>query len=93
MGTIQVTVSTSGGERDIDRNGYTLSIDGGPDRIIAMNDTVTATVLVKRSHLVRLSGIALNCSTAAADRWVDVVTDKVIVPVSFLVSCFPFSTD
>lgn len=87
MGTIQIIVSTSSAESDIDRDGYTLSIDGGPDKIIAINDTLTTPALPKGAHLVRLSGIALNCSAVTTDRWVNIVTENTIVSVSFLVTC------
>lgn len=92
-GKIKVTVSTTSAGSNINPNGYTVSVDGGANQSIAINDTLTTVPLRKGAHLVRLSGIPLNCSTVATDRWVDIVTDKVIVPISFSITCSSFFTD
>jgi len=87
IGSINIAVSTTSEDDYVDLDGYTIEIDAG--RLIqpvGINDTLNIAAL-KGVHLVRLSGIALNCSTSATDRWIDVADDKTAARVSFSVTC------
>lgn len=90
-GTIEVDVSTSGASIDVDSNGYVLSVDGGAAQAIDVNARMTIPALATGNHVVRLDGVASNCSVAGTNpRSVDVVSD--VNPVSpilvrFSVSC------
>src|ERR1700694_677153 len=90
-GAIQVVVKTGGATRDVDPDGYTMSIDGGPDQVLAIQASVTITDLPAGNHLVRLGGVASNCSVGGTNpRSVDVVAgSNAAAPslVSFFVSC------
>jgi len=90
-GAIAVTVSTAGHNNDLDPDGYALSVDGGPDKAVGVNATVTVADLPTGNHQVRLNGVASNCSVAGTNpRSVDVIDyDKAPSPVSvlFSVSC------
>lgn len=90
-GAIAVTVSTAGANIDLDPDGYTLSIDGGPGQAVAVNAAVTIADLPTGNHLVRLDGLAPNCSVSGTNpRSVDVIASSdASSPVSFSVSCMP----
>ena len=91
-GAIEITVSTAGETVDIDPDGYTLSIDGGRGRAVAVNAAVTIGALPRGKHLVRLDGLAPNCSVDGASvSSVEVITDAGTSRVSFSVSCGPTS--
>jgi hypothetical protein len=86
-GAIEITVSTSA-NIDIDPDGYALSIDGGPGQAVGVNATVMISALPSGKHLIRLDGLAPNCSvTGTNPRSVDVIADEAASPVSFSVSC------
>lgn len=90
-GAIQVVVQTGGASRDVDHDGYTMSIDGGPDQVLAIQATVTIADLPAGNHLVRLGDVASNCSVGGTNpRSVDVVAgSNAAAPsvVSFFVLC------
>ncbi len=90
-GAIRAVVVTTGDPIDRDPDGYTLSIDGGPDQVIAIDGAVTIADLPAGPHLVRLSGVATNCLVDGTNpRSVDVVASPRGAPpvtVSFVVSC------
>jgi hypothetical protein len=87
-GAIEITVSTTGASIDIDPDGYTLTIDTRPAEAVGVNTAVRVGGLRAGPHLVRLDGLAPNCSVSGTNpRWVDVTTDGAASPVSFAVSC------
>ena len=55
-GNVQVSASTTGA--DLDPDGYTVAVDGGAGRSLAVNGTVTFSQLSAGDHTVTLSGIA-----------------------------------
>jgi hypothetical protein len=88
VGVIEITVLTESASVDVDPDGYTLSIDDGPSQGVGVNATVTISALSTGKHLVRLDGLAPNCSVSGANpRSVDVIADQRTSPVSFSVSC------
>jgi hypothetical protein len=90
MGTIEVSVSTAGAITDIDPDGYFLSIDEGPNQAVAVDATVTIGGVRLGAHLVRLDGLAANCTINGANlRSVSVIADAAKSTVSFAVTCFP----
>ena len=59
-GAIVVTTQTIG--TDLDADGYTVSIDGGPAQRISVNGTLAVGRLQTGAHVVVLSDIAANCA-------------------------------
>ena len=94
-GAVAVSVSTTGAAVDLDPDGYSLSIDGGAGQAVAVNSAVTLADLPPGNHLVRLDGLAPNCSIQGSNpRSVDVVASREgrsTVSVSFFVTCIPRS--
>lgn len=87
-GAIEVTVLTESASVDVDPDGYTLSVDGGSSQAVGVNATVTIGALSTGTHLLRLDGLAVNCSVSGANpRSVDVIVDERASPVSFSVTC------
>jgi hypothetical protein len=94
-GSIEITVSTAGENIDVDPDGYILSIDGVPAlrrwlaaRSVGVNATLTVGSLPTGRYLVRLDGLAANCSVSSPNpRSVDVTADEAAFPVPFSVTC------
>jgi dipeptidyl aminopeptidase/acylaminoacyl peptidase len=88
-GAIKVEVETAGASSDVDHDGYTMSIDGGPDQVLPIQASITIADLPAGNHLVRLGGVASNCSVGSTNpRSVDVVANAAAPSVvSFVVSC------
>ena len=85
-GAIGITVSTEGETIDRDPNGYILSIDGAQAQAVDVNAALSIANLPAGTHLVRLDGLAPNCSISGTNpRSVEVVAN--FVAVSFSVSC------
>ncbi len=88
--TIRVTIATAGAPADLDRDGYTLSIDGGVGRPVTGNIEVLIPDVSPGAHLVQLNGLAPNCGVAGTNpRSVDVTGNDTTAPivVSFSVTC------
>lgn len=84
-GAIRVTVTTEGQTPDPD--GYSLSLDGGPETPIGANATVTLDGLPSGARTLRISGLADNCTVSgAAERTVRVETGTTISE-DFVVVC------
>ena len=87
-GVILISVSTTSASTDVDPDGYTLSIDGQPGQPVGVNANVTMGALLAGTHLVRLDGVASNCSVSGPNPLsVYVFPDNAPSPVSFSVSC------
>ena len=85
-GAIGIIVSTAGETIDRDPNGYILSIDGAQAQAVDVNAALSIANLPAGTHLVRLDGLAPNCSISGTNpRSVEVVAN--FVAVSFSVSC------
>jgi PKD domain-containing protein len=87
-GDLTVTTSTTGSS--LDPNGYTVAVDGGTPRSIAINNStgITFTGLAPGDHSVVLSDLASNCTVTngAASRTVSVTAGQATT-VPFTVSC------
>ena len=87
-GAVEISVSTTSASTDVDPDGYALSIDGQPGQIVGVNAMLTIGALVQGTHLIRLDGLASNCSVSGPNpRSVYVWPDKAPWPVTFSVSC------
>ncbi|HMI49615.1 MAG TPA: hypothetical protein VK481_13145, partial [Gemmatimonadaceae bacterium] len=63
-GAVRAFVTTTGSTVDLDTDGYTLSIDGGPEHRVDVSGNVLFDGLLVGSHLVELGGLATNCNVA-----------------------------
>lgn len=71
-GSAQVTVTTTG--RVLDRDGYTLSVDGGTPSAVPINHTLSVAGLTPGTHTLTFAGVAENCQpTGSATQTVQVV--------------------
>src|SRR6267143_570859 len=86
-GNLTVTTSTTGSSLDPD--GYTVTVDGGPNRPIATNNStgVTFTGLTAGSHSVALSGVAANCTVSSANPQTVTVPSGGTATAPFTLSC------
>ena len=64
VGELAVSAATTGS--DLDPDGYTVTVDGGPGQAVGLNGTVTFTGLAEGDHTVALSGVAGNCTVGGA---------------------------
>ncbi len=80
-GTLVVTVRTIGANLDAD--GYTVSVAGGPGEAIGINGSMTFSIM-PITIIVELRGIADNCTVANNPRTVDV---SVPTTTTFVVEC------
>jgi hypothetical protein len=63
-GSLTVTTSTTGS--NLDPDGYTVTVDGGPSQPIATNGSVSFTGPAG-DHQIALSGVAANCTVGGAN--------------------------
>jgi TolB protein len=84
-GSAQVTIATTG--RALDRDGYTVSVDGHADVPVPANHTLTLANLEPGSHTLRFGGIAENCVVAGGTTRAVQVTPGAAAPVQFSVQC------
>jgi len=84
-GDIQVAVRTTGA--DLDPDGYTVALDGGTARPIAINGTMTLSGLGTGSHTVVLSGLTSNCTLSGPNSRQIMVASHETAQVSFTVAC------
>ena len=84
-GSLEVSVSTSGGTPDLD--GYAVSVDGAPGQPIAPNGTLQVADVAGGSHVVTLSGLAFNCQGGDPTPWSGSVSPGMATQVRFTVNC------
>lgn len=84
-GTLQLTIVTTG--QDLDDDGYTATLDCGCFEKVDVNDVATMAGVEPGSHMVLLTGIAVNCELDEANpRWVTVEANET-AEMTFTVSC------
>lgn len=71
-GTLQLVITTDG--RNIDPDGYTLTVGGGPAQSVSIDDTVLVAGLAPGLQTVTLGGVSTNCHPYPAPS-VDVVVN------------------
>jgi hypothetical protein len=84
-GSIRVTAATAG--VDLDPDGYSVSVDGGPGQPLAVNGTITIPGLLVGDHTVAVGGIAANCVVDGANPRPVTVTAGASAEVVFAVDC------
>jgi Tol biopolymer transport system component len=84
-GSAQVTIATTG--RVLDRDGYTVSVDGHADAAVPANHTLTLSGLAPGPHTVRFGGVAENCAVAGGTTRTVEVTAGREAAVQFSVQC------
>jgi hypothetical protein len=85
VGDLEVNTVTTG--LDLDPEGYTVTVDGGPSQTMGVNGTVTFTGLTEGDHSVALSGVAPNCWVLSANPTTVPVPFAVTATTTFSVSC------
>lgn len=83
-GSLVVSVSTTGGDHDLD--GYDLEVDRALSVRIAISSTQELTLDAGR-HLVELAGVAANCAVQGESAKEVLVVDGQSVDVRFAVGC------
>jgi hypothetical protein len=85
VGNLDVAASTTG--EDVDPDGYTVTVDGGPSQAVGTNETVTFTGLAEGDHSVELIGLASNCTVSGANPQTVTVPFGGTATATFTVTC------
>jgi hypothetical protein len=85
VGDLNVTTTTTGS--DLDPDGYTVTVDGGPSQAVGVNGTVTFTGLAEGDHTVELTGLAGNCAVSGANPSTVTVLFGGTATTTFAVTC------
>jgi hypothetical protein len=88
--SLSITTSTTGLELDPD--GYSVAVDGGPAQSIGLDATLMVDRLAEGVHSVALSGLAPNCLTGDNPRDV-MISAGGTATASFAISCTATSGD
>jgi hypothetical protein len=83
--SMRITTATTGSS--LDRDGYTLSIDGGAARATGINEVLIVPAITRGDHTVALAGLASNCTTDGPNPRTVTITAGVEASVSFTVIC------
>jgi len=84
-GRLEIIVSTTG--NDLDRDGFTISVDGGDELPVALGSGVTLSDLDPGTHTVRLAGLADNCGVEGSNPRPVVVGADGVASLAFEVRC------
>ena len=87
VGSVRFTASTTGTE--VDPDGYTATVIGGPSGAIAVNGTATIANVREGLRSVTLGGVAPNCAIAGPDTIDATVIYGSTTDVAFSVQCQP----
>jgi hypothetical protein len=85
VGDLNVTTTTTGS--DLDPDGYTVTVDGGPSQAVGVNGSVTFTGLAEGDHTVELTGLAGNCAVSGANPRTVTVLFGGTATTTFAVTC------
>ena len=86
-GSLVVIANTTGA--DLDPDGYTVSVDGGPGQALATNGAISITDVQTGNRLVALSGVADNCAVSDDNPRTVTVPGGGTIQTTFIVSCLP----
>lgn len=86
-GGLFVTTNTTG--VDLDADGYTVTVDGGANQVIAANGSVTFTQLYANSHTIALSGLSGNCTLSGSNSRAVTISAGKTASLTFSASCTP----
>jgi len=84
-GTLEIGSATTGVELDTD--GYTVQIDGGPARPLGPNATVEILEVASGTHTVLLAGAAANCAVEGNNPRSISITGGQTASLTFAVAC------
>lgn len=91
-GGLDVSIETIGASADVDPDGYSIVVDSGQHALVAATTGGTHVDLPIGRHLVRLEGLAPNCSiTGPIEHSVDILGGQ-SVTASFTVNCIPLQS-
>jgi Tol biopolymer transport system component len=90
-GTVEVSASTTGDT--LDRDGYTVTLDGGDAQSLDPDGTVTFGAVEEGDHEVELSGVQVNCGVDGDAAQTVSVTAEATATASFDVACEPALVD
>lgn len=85
VGSVRVTTTTTG--PDVDADGYTALVIGGPSLSVGINATVTLPNVREGLRFVSLAGVASNCDIVGSDTAAVIVPFGGTVDASFSVQC------
>src|SRR2546428_11525264 len=85
LATLAVSTSTSGS--NLDPDGYTVTVDGGPSQSIGANGVATFVGLAAGDHTVLLSGVAQNCTVSGANPRTVSLIAGLVGATGFSLSC------
>jgi len=85
IGAARVSLTTVG--LDLDPDGYTLTLDAGTPKSVAVNSTVILTGLIPGPHALLLGGVATNCTPNGANTSALNVVAGDTADVAFTVTC------
>jgi hypothetical protein len=83
--SLSITTSTAGVELDPD--GYSIVVDGGPGQSIGLDATLIVDQLQDGQHTLELSGLASNCATTGENPRMVSVRSGATASVAFAVTC------
>jgi hypothetical protein len=92
-GAIEITVSTTSEQINLDPDGYYVGVDDRFFPPIGTNAKVTIGSLQPGKHVIWLGGLASNCRVDSANPLTADVTSDNATPVSFSVICHAKSAD
>ena len=85
VGSIQVAAVTTGSSLDPD--GYFVTVDGGREESIGVNEMITFAGLVEGDHVLELSGLTSNCGVTSANPKTVTVSAGETASANFEVAC------
>ena len=85
IGSLRVTVSTTGGDPDLD--GYAIALDGAVRDSARANEVVVVPEMPVGLYDVQLTGVAENCAVTGGSQRSVTVTDGDTSQVAFPVTC------
>jgi Tol biopolymer transport system component len=85
VGSVRVTTATTG--TDLDSDGYTAMVIGGPSQAIPVNGAATVANVREGQRMVTLGGVAPNCAITGADTATVTVQAGATSDVAFSIEC------
>ena len=85
VGSVRVTTATTG--VDLDPDGYTAMVIGGPSQAVPVNGTATIANVRQGQRMVTLGGVAPNCAITGADTAAVTVQLGATSDVGFSIAC------
>jgi Tol biopolymer transport system component len=85
VGSVRVTTATTG--TDLDSDGYTAIVIGGPSQAVPVNGAATVANVREGQRMVTLGGVAPNCAITGADTAAVTVQRGATSDVAFSIEC------